>query len=68
MAYLNAQQHATSRIYFIGNFLRQNQISCQRLSYAINFWSAGSMEALFLEHEGYFGALGAFILSAEQSS
>jgi len=65
VAYLNAKQHHTNRIYFIGNFLRRNVVSCQRLSYAINFWSGGVMEALFLEHEGYFGALGAFILSAQ---
>ena len=67
VAYLNAQQHACERIYFIGNFLRHNELSCQRLSYAINFWSAGRMEALFLEHEGYFGALGAFLLSARDT-
>jgi type II pantothenate kinase len=63
VAYLNAQLHKTPRIYFVGNFLRQNKISQKRLSYAINYWSKGKMEALFLEHEGYFGALGAFLLS-----
>jgi type II pantothenate kinase len=63
VAYLNAQLHNTSRIYFIGNFLRSNSISQKRLSYAIDYWSKGEREALFLEHEGYFGALGAFLLS-----
>jgi len=63
VAYLNAQLHKTKRIYFVGNFLRENIISQQRLAFAINFWSAGKNEALFLEHEGYFGALGAFLLS-----
>lgn len=62
VAYLNAQLHNTKNIYFVGNFLRHNAISQQRLSYAINYWSRGKMEALFLEHEGYFGALGAFLL------
>jgi pantothenate kinase len=28
------------------------QISCRRLAYAIDYWSGGKMEALFLEHEG----------------
>ncbi|EEC45724.1 predicted protein, partial [Phaeodactylum tricornutum CCAP 1055/1] len=60
VAYLNAKLHNTPRIYFVGNFLRQNNISQRRLAYAIDFWSKGEMEALFLEHEGYFGALGAF--------
>jgi type II pantothenate kinase len=63
VAYLNAKLSNTPRIYFVGNFLRQNQISQNRLSYAIDYWSKGEMEALFLEHEGYFGALGAFLLS-----
>mmetsp|Transcript_26256 Transcript_26256/g.39749 ORF Transcript_26256/g.39749 Transcript_26256/m.39749 type:complete len:595 (-) Transcript_26256:156-1940(-) len=63
VAYLNAQLHKTPRIYFVGNFLRQNSISQHRLSYAINYWSKGEMEALFLEHEGYLGALGSFLKS-----
>jgi pantothenate kinase len=63
VGYLNAKLHKTSRIYFVGNFLRGNNISQKRLSYAISYWSKGEMEALFLEHEGYFGALGSFLLS-----
>ena len=63
VSYLNAKLCNTRRIYFVGSFLRQNMISQQRLSYAIDFWSKGEMEALFLEHEGYFGALGAFLKS-----
>lgn len=63
VAHLNAKLHHTKRIYFVGNFLRHNEISQRRLSYAINYWSNGEMEALFLKHEGYFGALGAFLLS-----
>ncbi len=61
VAYLNAKLHKTPRIYFVGSFLRHNMISQRRLSYAIDYWSKGEMEALFLEHEGYFGALGAFL-------
>ncbi|KAJ2883483.1 hypothetical protein FB639_002163 [Coemansia asiatica] len=30
------------------------------LSYAIDFWSKGQMRALFLRHEGFLGATGAF--------
>eukprot|EP00977_Amphora_coffeiformis_P016193 scaffold4940_cov163-Amphora_coffeaeformis.AAC.8 len=63
VAYLNAELHKTERIYFVGNFLRQNRLSQRRLAFAIDYWSKGEMEALFLEHEGYFGALGAFLLS-----
>ena len=31
----------------------------KKLSYGIEFWSDGKMEAKFLKHEGYFGAIGA---------
>jgi type II pantothenate kinase len=64
VAYLNAKLHNCSRIFFVGSFLRHNSISCRRLSFAINFWSKATMEALFLEHDGYFGALGTFLQSA----
>lgn len=35
----------------MGNFLRVNEISMRLLSFAMDFWSAGQMKALFLEHE-----------------
>ena len=31
------------------------------LSYAIKFWSKGEKSAFFLRHEGYLGAVGAFL-------
>ena len=64
VAYLNAQLHNCSKIFFVGNFLRHNTVSCRRLAFAIDYWSQGKMEALFLRHEGYFGALGTFLESA----
>lgn len=64
VAYLTAQLQQCSKIFFVGNFLRQNPISCRRLSYAISFWSGGKMEAMFLVHEGHFGALGTFLTTA----
>ncbi|RYH06646.1 hypothetical protein EON65_42635, partial [archaeon] len=63
IAHLNAQLHNCQKIFFVGSFLRHNSISCRRLAFAIDFWSNGSMEALFLTHEGYFGAMGTFLQS-----
>ncbi|GMH65830.1 hypothetical protein TrRE_jg7979 [Triparma retinervis] len=65
IAYLTAQIYNTNKIYFIGNFLRHNDIAQRRLSFSIDYWSKGQVEGLFLEHEGYLGALGAFLLSQE---
>ena len=68
VAYLNAKLHGCSKIFFVGSFLRTNNISCKRLAFAIDFWSKGSMEAYFLEHEGYFGALVKHLFSESLSS
>lgn len=50
-----------NRVVFIGNFLRVNTISMKLLSYAMEYWSKGQLKALFLEHEGYFGAVGCLL-------
>ncbi|KAJ2772282.1 hypothetical protein IWQ56_001447, partial [Coemansia nantahalensis] len=60
IAYLNAQLHGIKRIYFGGYFIRGHPLTMHTLSYAINFWSRGEMSALFLRHEGFLGATGAF--------
>jgi hypothetical protein len=64
VSFLNARLHGCKKIFFVGSFLRQNSISCRRLAFAIDFWSQGQMEAFFLEHDGYFGAIGTFLQSA----
>jgi type II pantothenate kinase len=60
-----ATQHSAQRIMFCGNFLRHNRVSMGSLAFAIDYWSRGAMRALFLKHEGYFGALGALLLQGE---
>ncbi|KAH0615746.1 hypothetical protein JD844_026159 [Phrynosoma platyrhinos] len=50
-----------NRVVFVGNFLRINIISMKLLAYALDYWSKGQLKALFLEHEGYFGAVGALL-------
>ncbi|XP_069467424.1 pantothenate kinase 1 isoform X3 [Ambystoma mexicanum] len=49
------------RVVFVGNFLRINMVSMKLLAYAMDYWSNGQLQALFLEHEGYFGAVGALL-------
>uniref|UniRef100_A0AC34QVZ6 Pantothenate kinase 1 n=1 Tax=Panagrolaimus sp. JU765 TaxID=591449 RepID=A0AC34QVZ6_9BILA len=53
-----AKQHHIERIVFVGNFLRVNPIAARHLAHAMDFWSKGTKKALFLVHEGYFGAVG----------
>lgn len=50
-----------NRVVFVGNFLRINTVSMKLLAYALEYWSKGQLKAFFLEHEGYFGAVGALL-------
>ena len=61
IAYLNAQAHGICRIYFSGFFIRGHSVTMNTINYAVNFWSKGQIKALFLRHEGYIGAIGAFM-------
>ncbi|VDN01530.1 unnamed protein product [Thelazia callipaeda] len=58
IAFNGAKTCGIDRIVFVGNFLRVNPIAARLLSNAMNFWSRGTKKALFLIHEGYFGAVG----------
>lgn len=40
-----------SRVVFVGNFLRTNTISMKLLAYAMDYWSKGTLKALFLKRE-----------------
>ncbi|KAH6671767.1 fumble-domain-containing protein [Halenospora varia] len=61
IAYLQSEKHKLSTIYFGGSFIRGHRQTMNTLSYAIKFWSNGEKEAYFLRHEGYLGAVGAFL-------
>ncbi|KAI8426904.1 hypothetical protein MSG28_014574 [Choristoneura fumiferana] len=61
IARLCASNQKIERVVFCGNFLRVNPLSMKLLSYAMSYWSRGALKALFLEHEGYFGAVGCLL-------
>jgi type II pantothenate kinase len=61
IAYLQSEKHSLSTIYFGGSFIRGHRQTMNTLSYAIKFWSNGQKKAYFLRHEGYLGAVGAFL-------
>jgi type II pantothenate kinase len=61
IAFLQSQIHNVSDIYFGGSFIRGRRQTMNTLSYAIKFWSKGAKQAYFLRHEGYLGAVGAFL-------
>ncbi|KAK1780499.1 pantothenate kinase [Copromyces sp. CBS 386.78] len=67
LAYLQSQIHELSHIYFGGSFIRGHPQTMNTLSYAIKFWSKGAKQAYFLRHEGYLGAVGAFLKRQPQN-
>ena len=61
IAHLNALRFNLDHIYFGGYFIRENSVSMESISFAIRYWSEGKMKANFLLHDGFLGALGAFM-------
>ncbi|KAF8056112.1 pantothenate kinase 2 [Scenedesmus sp. PABB004] len=61
LAYMHAKRYALTRVFFGGFFIRGHPYTMETISFAIKFWSQGEMSALFLRHEGFLGAVGAFL-------
>ncbi|CAL8471142.1 g10684 [Coccomyxa elongata] len=61
LAYLNAKAYGIKRVFFGGFYIRGHPYTMETISYAIRFWSKGTMSAKFLRHEGFLGAVGAFL-------
>ncbi|KAI3777608.1 hypothetical protein L1987_47408 [Smallanthus sonchifolius] len=61
ISYLIALQYGIKRIFFGGFFIRGHAFTMDTISFAIRFWSKGGARAMFLRHEGFLGALGAFM-------
>uniref|UniRef100_A0A452SNR2 4'-phosphopantetheine phosphatase n=1 Tax=Ursus americanus TaxID=9643 RepID=A0A452SNR2_URSAM len=68
LACLHARLHRLDRVYFGGFFIRGHPVTMRTITYSINFFSKGEVQALFLRHEGYLGAIGAFLKGAEQDN
>ncbi|XP_035721308.1 4'-phosphopantetheine phosphatase-like [Vespa mandarinia] len=65
IASLYATAHNMDKVYFGGYFLRNHPLSMHTVSYSIKYWSNGKVKPLFLRHEGYLGAIGAFLYGTE---
>ena len=65
IAHLNARLYGLERVFFTGNFLRENDVALRTIVYTMQRWSQldgkPPTEACFFRHEGYFGAVGAFL-------
>ena len=61
IATMTAVKHGLERIFFGGYFIRGHAYTMNTISFAVDYWSKGKLKALFLRHEGFLGALGAFL-------
>ncbi len=59
IAYLSIKNDdSIKNVYFTGSFTNVGPVLWKKLSYGIEFWSKSKIQAKFLRHEGYFGAIG----------
>ncbi|CAL8073676.1 unnamed protein product [Calicophoron daubneyi] len=68
LACLYAKQHNLTRILFSGFFIRGHDLTMEVITYAVKYWSGGAFRAVFLRHEGYLGAVGAYLKALDQLS
>ncbi|KAG5440089.1 hypothetical protein PCK2_000601 [Pneumocystis canis] len=61
LAYLYAQIHGLEMICFSGTYIKGDPLIMNILSRVLYFFSGGTKKAYFLRHEGYLGAMGAFL-------
>ncbi|KAG8094210.1 hypothetical protein GUJ93_ZPchr0012g21140 [Zizania palustris] len=61
ISFLVASLLGLRRVFFGGSYIRGHKSTMENISYAIDFWSQSQMQAVFLQHEGYLGALGALM-------
>lgn len=63
LAYLHARYYNIERIFFAGSYIRGHPQTIETLAHGIKYWSKGATTAFFFRHEGYLGAVGAFLSS-----
>ncbi|KAL5715953.1 pantothenate kinase [Ranunculus cassubicifolius] len=61
IASLNARVYGTKRIFFGGSFIKDNTYALETISSSVHHKSKGTAKAMFLQHEGFIGALGALV-------
>ncbi|EKE41679.1 pantothenate kinase 1, putative [Entamoeba nuttalli P19] len=55
--------HHINRIFYTGGFVAHNPVVWEAITTMLTTWSSGSVDANFLEYDGYFGSIGALLLS-----
>mmetsp|Transcript_8986 Transcript_8986/g.15206 ORF Transcript_8986/g.15206 Transcript_8986/m.15206 type:complete len:86 (+) Transcript_8986:1121-1378(+) len=61
LAFFTSAMHDIDDIFFVGNYVKNNDIGKERLSFGVDLMSQSKKRALFLTYDGYLGAIGAFL-------
>jgi len=61
LAYFSSQIHDIDDIYFVGNYIRNNPLGKEKITFAVDMMSQGKTRPLFMTYDGYLGAIGAFL-------
>ena len=61
IACMCAQQHKLPHIVFGGSFIRDHPYTIATISSGVRFYSRGAVQALYLRHDGFVGAVGAHV-------
>lgn len=61
LAYLTSVIHDIDDIYFVGNYIKNNNIGKEKITFAVDMMSGQQKRPLFLTYDGYMGAIGAFL-------
>lgn len=65
IACMCAQQYRLPHIIFGGSFIRDHPYTIATISSGVRYYSRGAVEALFLKHDGFVGAVGAHVSGAD---
>jgi pantothenate kinase len=61
---LQANKWNATQTFFAGGFIRNNPIIWSKIDFGMEYWTNNKTKAMFVRHDGYLGAVGAFSFSS----
>lgn len=68
LACFASQIHDIDDIFFVGNYLKNNPLGMEKISFAVDLMSQQKARPLFITYDGYLGAIGAFMQEFQDKS
>jgi pantothenate kinase len=61
LATLTSQMHNIDDIFFVGNFVKNNNLGKEKITFGVDLNGGGKKRALFMTFDGFLGAIGCFL-------